>query len=326
MRSLIYPERFDSPDLTRLVQSHLNPAAQSLKAWAEEVRLRSLERFKPTELTVSSIVTSVRSLGGGEWLMLDGSLAGIATLAPPSEANAGSIVGIAQAKGNSPFTVRCPGFTINRHPSETFGRKTLLVSDGREGWWSVGDEGPLRWTDLRGSIEQAGGASALTFEAIRDTQMKAYYFQHNQNDALYPIFQMDHGWAATTVYPHIHFWPEASGTGLFALGGYWVWSRAGGTVPAQASWTAWTASYSITPALLNQHLVLGLFDADPLSDPGESDMLLFSLERLSSTTDTYDDNKGSGTPTANVGLLFLDVHYQAQERGSYLQFSDGEGF
>lgn len=321
MRSLIYPERFDAPSVTKLVQSHLNPAAKNLKAWAEEVRIRALERLNPTTLQTGSFVART-----GDLVVLDGTQAGIATVPPPSEANAGSIVGVVQAKGNSPFTVRCPGHTINRHPSEMFGRKTLLVSDGRSGWWSIGDEGPLRWNDLRGSIAQAGGSTALTFDSIRDTNMKAYYFAHNANDALYPIFQMDHGWAGTTVHPHIHFWPEASGTGTFALGGYYAWCVVGGTMPALASWTAWQATYPITPTLLNQHIVLGLFEAAPPPDPGESAMLLIDLNRLSTTTDTYDDNKASGTPTANVGLLFLDCHYQTQERGSYLEYSDGDGF
>ena len=137
---------------------------------------------------------------------------------------------------------------------------------------------------------------------------------------------MDHGWAGTRVQPHIHFWPEASGTGTFALGGYYAWCPVGSVVPAQASWTAWAASYGVTPAVQNQHIVLELFEADAPADPGESAMLLIAIERLSSTTDTYDDNKSSGTPAANVGLLFLDCHYQTQERGSYGEYGDGEGF
>jgi hypothetical protein len=177
------------------------------------------------------------------------------------------------------------------------------------------------WDDVPCRAGQAGGISALTLEDYRDTDFKAYFFRHNQDDILYLEWQMPHSWdPATSVRPHVHIIPmvNPASSEVIRFSGKYAWSQAGVALPADVSWTPFAVSHTVETTDEFKQAVVALATVAPPSNPKESNILLMWVMRagLSDGADTYKTSKVLGTGAANVMVASLDAHYQKVKFGT----------
>jgi hypothetical protein len=177
------------------------------------------------------------------------------------------------------------------------------------------------WDDVQGPVTQAGGISALTFEAYRDTGFFTYFMRHNQDDTIYLTYQMPHSWdPSTSVRPHMHVIPMAdpASTEVVRVTGKYAWAQVGVELPADASWTSFTVDTNIATGDVHKKKIISLAVIAPPSNPKESNVLCLWVKRpgLSDAADTYSTGKGSGTAAANLCILSVDTHFQKQKLGS----------
>ncbi len=184
-----------------------------------------------------------------------------------------------------------------------------------------------RWDDLIAFIDQGTGPAALTYEGYRDTGYFMRFFRHNQDDNIFMTYQMPHTWDNTTsIRPHMHLIPMASGSGDVKMDYVYSWSIVGsGTLPAAAGWISGSVTASYTPADQYVQRVMSFGTIVPPANAGDSSILVFKVERPGSSdaADTYQTNKTGGTTSANVGVLFFDLHYQKIKAGSVTEHPEG---
>lgn len=179
------------------------------------------------------------------------------------------------------------------------------------------------WDDVQGPVGQAGGAAALTFEAYSTTNYNMYFMRHDQNDTLYLEYQMPHSWDKTQVRPHIHLIPMVSpvaNQNIYFEGEY-AWMQAGKTAPV-APWTAFNATFTVTPTMGLENHVVSLAVVQPAADAQESDILLVWVRRAGlNVLDTYTTTKpGGGTGAANVAVVSIDCHFRKDKSGTEQEF------
>ncbi len=180
------------------------------------------------------------------------------------------------------------------------------------------------WDDLQGPVAQAGGVSALTFEQYRDAPYFAHFMRHDQDDALYYIYQLPHSWQrGTAVRLHMHFtpmstWVPAPATKTIYMEVAYCWVPDEAEVPAAVGWTTTPVGVVVPPTYqhIDRYAAL-LTIAYPVSAPKESSLLRARIRRLGTDpSDTYNDNKVGGTVAANVAVWDFDVHYQKNKAGT----------
>lgn len=183
-----------------------------------------------------------------------------------------------------------------------------------------------RWDDLYAFLDNGTGPAQLTYEGYRDTGFYMRFFRHNQDDAIFMRYQMPHGWDPTTsVAPHMHLIPMASGSGVVEFNYVYSWTRVNtGTLPAASGWISGSVSASYTPSDQYMQKILAFGMISPPSGAHESAVLVFKVERLGATNpnDTYQTGKDHGTAAANVGVLFFDLHYQKIKAGTVSQYPE----
>jgi hypothetical protein len=209
------------------------------------------------------------------------------------------------------------GYTTDPIPDKPAGRRY----SGREAWDATQDYGVanLRWKDLIIDAHEGGGASALTQEAFRDTNCELLFMVHNIADRLSFEEEMPHDWKpGTEMKLHAHIIPMSNGSGLFALDYEVYCANVGEAFPALASWTTGTATLSLSASDQYKHLVIPLVTL-PGTGKRESAMILCTIAR-NPATDTYQTNKDHGTVAANVAILKIDVHYQAEKSGTVEEY------
>lgn len=181
-----------------------------------------------------------------------------------------------------------------------------------------------QWDDLQGPVSQAGGVSALTFEAYRDAPFLAYHMRHDQDDTLYYTYQLKHAWKrGTAAHLHAHYTPLATWTPGAAIkyvgwevSHYWAISDL--EIPVATSWTVTPVQMPVLPTDQFKSLLFELIDFTPPTGAKESSLILVRIRRLGSTgvTDTYNDNKVGGTTAANLVVWDFDVHIQLDKPGT----------
>jgi hypothetical protein len=177
-----------------------------------------------------------------------------------------------------------------------------------------------RWEHFSGDIFEGTGAAALTYEAYRDTGFFMRFFRSTQADALFCVYSLPQAWnPSTSVVPHIHCVPMASGSGVVRFNWSYVWARSNEKFPPTSGWTSGSLSASWTPALQYNHVTLPLGSITPITSSDEAALLVLKLER-SAGTDTYLTSKDHGTPSANVGLLKFDLAVQLNKAGTIYTF------
>lgn len=177
------------------------------------------------------------------------------------------------------------------------------------------------WDDLLGSISDGNlgkGSAALTSEEYRDTGFLMFFLRHNQDDTINIVYQMPHMWDATTaVRPHMHIIPMAAGAGNLYIEYQYAWAPFDIVLGAIASWTTGSVTVPITLADQYKHRLISIGNITPPAEAGPSTMFLFKTTRAGTNPlDTYSTNKTGGTPSANVGILYLDLHYQKVRAGT----------
>jgi hypothetical protein len=175
------------------------------------------------------------------------------------------------------------------------------------------------WDDLQVPTLQAIGASSLTAVSYRDTVAKIASMSSTGTDALTFFAQMPHRWKITTaVKPHIHWIPLVApgAPRVVRFTGLYAWADITGTLPANASWTTFTADVNIAAGDEFKHEKTAIATAAPGAAAAASSILVVHLVRDgASVTDTYTD----GGPS-NVGILSVDVHYQSSTFGTVGEF------
>lgn len=176
-----------------------------------------------------------------------------------------------------------------------------------------------RWNDLYAQINEATGNAALTYEEYRDTNLFLKFFRHNQDDKISMTYQMSHEWDATGVYPHMHWVPMASGSGNAIFEYSYSWWSVSGTLGPVSSWTKGYVTASIDPSMQYKHFVTNFGgEITPPVGAKESSFLVFTVSRLGSTSndDTYQASKDHGTNSANIGIIYFDLHYRRGKSGT----------
>ena len=194
-------------------------------------------------------------------------------------------------------------------------RKAYGTGTDATGWASDAD--PARWTDVLVEVSQVGGVAALTLDAFRDTSFNMYCMRYDQADELQIKIQFPHDWKPNTeVRPHLHCVPLADpvSTQTVALSGSYAWAHHLAVIPAATGWTPFTSTLDVAPGDVNKSLIMSLFNSTPTGSK-ESSILLIRLVMATATT-TYKTNKVGGTGQANLGILFLDGHYQRNKLGT----------
>jgi hypothetical protein len=180
-----------------------------------------------------------------------------------------------------------------------------------------------KWDDLYANIDEGTGPAALTYEAYRDTGFYMRFFRHNQNDSIFMSYQMSHQWDPTTaVRPHMYYFPMASGSGDVKFNYAYAWINVGDTLPSAIGWTSGSVSASLDPSMQYKQKVIGFGTLVPTNQV-ESSILVLKVERpASDSADTYSTNKDHQTPSANLGIIFFDLHYQKIKAGTSTPFPE----
>jgi hypothetical protein len=178
---------------------------------------------------------------------------------------------------------------------------------------------PDQWQDQQGQVNQAAAVAGLTYEPILDTLFSIYWFKHNQTDRLFLSYQFQHGWDKGEVQPHIHVLPSAGTGGDLVISGRYMWSapNSGIAFSTWSNWTTYSATRTITSGENNTEVAFNLFTTTPPALAQKPSATLFMTVERVSGSGTYTGSKvGGGTASANVGLLFLDVHQLITKTGT----------
>ena len=183
------------------------------------------------------------------------------------------------------------------------------------------------WDDLQGEVSDGNvgeGQAALTYEAYRDTGFLMYFMRHNQTDIINIIYQMPHSWNLGAVQPHVHVIPMASTSGNAYFSYSYSWLPFNQVLGAISSWTTGNVILSLLDTDQYKHKMLSLGTINPpVSGAAASNLLFIKLSRLGTDDlDTYTGNKTGGTGAANLGFMYLDLHYQKLKAGTITQIGD----
>lgn len=167
------------------------------------------------------------------------------------------------------------------------------------------------WDDMMVGATQGTGAASLAQVGYRSGPFQFVAFA--PNDTLSINVQFSHRWNRGQVRPHIHWIPlqVPAVARNVRLTGKWTWAHPGTAVPADSAWTPFTTDIPVLPGQEYVPRIDNLFTPTTPADASESDFLLFYVTRTA-TGDTYNDGAAG-----NVGLLGIDVHYQAEKSGTY---------
>lgn len=178
------------------------------------------------------------------------------------------------------------------------------------------DDWGTRWGDALGNVRQVA-KNGFTSEAYRDTGHSLEFVKHNLDATMSGEVQIDHDWELDTVVNlHAHVLPMANGSGNVYWTFQYFFAPIDVAVPAVASWTTGTTTTALTAADQYKHLVPTIFSLTPSSGTASS-ILVYDITRESTNAlDTYDTDKDHGTAQANLGVLYLDAHYQRNSPGT----------
>jgi hypothetical protein len=176
------------------------------------------------------------------------------------------------------------------------------------------------WDDAYAYIDQGTGPSALTYEEYRDTGFYMRFFRAGPDDRIFMTYQLSlsHQWnPETAIHPHIHYIPMSSGSGVVKFNYAYAWFSAGETFPSSTGWTSGSVTAFLTPSDQYKSKMLDVCAVVPTTQV-ESSHFIIKIERPGSTdpADTYSTNKDHQTPSANIGVLLFDLHFNKNKPGS----------
>ncbi len=183
--------------------------------------------------------------------------------------------------------------------------------------------GAVYWDDIQGPISTAlRGASSLDTELYRDVTNSLYEFLRHTRDAYFTtVYQMPHGWVRTAVNPHWHALPMASADGVAVLTMQYAWGRVGRELPAASGWTTVRKEVAISASDQYKEIAVSFGPIEPPAWSDASTNLHCLFARLGDdAADTYTGSKVGGTAAANLGVAYVDCHFQRSLLGSISEF------
>ncbi|SDX71522.1 hypothetical protein SAMN05444411_108117 [Lutibacter oricola] len=141
----------------------------------------------------------------------------------------------------------------------------------------------------------------------------AYWFDKNNEEEVYFMVQMPHGWSeGTDIYPHIH-WSAKSNVGSSKVkwGLEYTWSNVGDAFGASTIIYGSDPVATYAPISAYEHAITPL---PTMSGTGKSLSSMIICRVFRDATDS-EDNYG-----ADAGLLEIDFHYQIDSDGSREQY------
>lgn len=167
----------------------------------------------------------------------------------------------------------------------------------------VGGSNPPLFVAMKNNGSSSVGVQTFTFQDQNSAS--------NEQQVFFSI-QMPHNWKeGSTVYPHIHWSPQTSGTGNVVWGFEYSWVNYDPTTPIvfPNTSTLTATTDAITSSSVDKHLITGFSSITPNANQGKiSSILMCRLYRNSSNAaDTY---------TGNAALLSFDLHYEIDALGS----------
>jgi hypothetical protein len=191
----------------------------------------------------------------------------------------------------------------------------------------------LRYIDSNYETRNATTNSTdLTYEAYRTAlRWTLGCFRSDQDNKIYVSMQINHNRRPGTVIHdlHMHYIPMVApgGVKVCRMQVNYQWCPIGQELLAPTGWTAMaTTSLTINPGDEFKHLLYELISTPIAVPAGDGYSSLFACEvtRLGAAdaVDDYEAAKAVGTGTANLGLLFIDCHYEADRDGSINDLTD----
>jgi len=186
------------------------------------------------------------------------------------------------------------------------------------------------WDDVPPNYASAGsGTAELTVKAFRNTGAEYQFFRHDQIDSYHLRYQMPHRWVVgSMIRPHMHFIPTANGSGTVVISGRYAWTQIGSgqALPSLAGWTSFRVTRAITPADLDQEIVLGIGQLTPPAWAKRSAHFHILWQRPGGAGgdvgDTYETGDADGLGAANLALVSFDCHALLDASGSVDEFGD----
>lgn len=136
----------------------------------------------------------------------------------------------------------------------------------------------------------------------------------NEQEVFFSI-QMPHNWKeGSTIYPHVHWSPQSSGTGAVVWGFEYSWVNYNPTTPvAFPNTTVVTITAPVASGDTDKHLLASFPSITPSTSQDKiSSILMCRFWRKSAdAADTY---------SGNAALLSFDIHYEIDGFGSNTDF------
>lgn len=171
----------------------------------------------------------------------------------------------------------------------------------------LGNDRQAVWSQMKNDGSGSRGVYTFTFEDQNSSS--------DEEEVFFSI-QMPHNWKeGTTIYPHVHWAPQASTAGNVVWGLEYTWVNYDATTPiAFSNTTIITAtSADVASGDADKHLITGFSSITPSASQNKiSSILMCRFFRKSA--DGNDDYNG------NAAVLSFDLHYEIDAVGSHSQY------
>jgi len=191
------------------------------------------------------------------------------------------------------------------------GNDTKIEADG-----TLEFEGNARvWDDLRVTLDKGKDGAKLSWMPGESSGGEIWYFQKDRLDNMSFAVQLPHSYKeGTKIYPHVHWTPEDTKAGDVEWKLYYTWANYQDNFDSATL----TSAIATGPFTSGDHLITDLTGGsgiDPSTEGGGdiSSILICRIQRdaKNAVNNTYD---------GDVGLLFLDFHFEMNTIGSRQQY------
>ena len=165
------------------------------------------------------------------------------------------------------------------------------------------------WDDITSDLAagKAVGVNAPTWTTFRDG-IEAYSFDDSAMNEIWITFHIKHDYSeATNVYPHVHWSPDTTSTGVVRWGFEYTHQK-GHDQGAFGATTTIYVNHEITSNKQYQHIISEISDADSF-DAFEADTLVLVrvFRDAADSADTFPDP---------VFAFTSDIHFQVEQQST----------
>lgn len=180
---------------------------------------------------------------------------------------------------------------------------------------------PDAYDNLLGDISLAKNGSNLGDVAVRDSGFQIPGFNSNSNNFALFIFQFSHSKKLNTNAGslHLHYFlptaPNNGDTAIFNIS--WLWTTVNSIIPPIADWNNVTKTHTFTgnEAQFSTGIIELIASLQYPTNEDYSSILRVRIERKAVGI-------GCDTFLGNIGIEYIDLHYQKNKIGSKLEYSD----